>query len=371
MKIKGLILLGFIFSFITIACKTENKKKNVTTSEINSEDIYRWKTYRGVNIGCDIEKEDLEHLSTTEANLVRLSMPVCTLMDLEPPYEMNEKAFQKLDSVLKWSEEFGLHVLIDPHRYPGTKHKWTMLGNDLFFKDFKYHEIVINFWSELAKRYAEKGDVIAGYDLLNEPQIPIDMETNTPEDINLLYQKITDAIRKQDTVHTIVYALPRVHDEEKDTLYGYHKGIDYIKIPNDKNICLETHTYIPVPFTHQNIWEEGEYVPYPTKIDSVIWNRSQLEKEQKELIKFSQQHPNIPILVGEFSSPRWTGEDGLNYLTDVIEIAEKYNWSWAYHAYRENQVWDPEMSISDRNDSIRKPNAPRWKLLKNYFSKNK
>jgi hypothetical protein len=197
------------------------------------------------------------------------------------------------------------------------------------------------------------------------------MEKNTPESINLLYDKLTKAIREKDTVHTIVYALPRVYNQETGVLEGYHKGIDYVEVPNDDNICFETHTYMPVPFTHQNIWEEGDFVEYPSQVDSIFWDRNQLEISQQELIKFSNKHPNIPILVGEFSSPRWTGEDGLEYLTDVIEIAEKNNWSWVYHAYRENQVWDPEMSITDRNDSIRKPNAPRWELLKKYFKKNK
>jgi hypothetical protein len=153
-------------------------------------------------------------------------------------------------------------------------------------------------------------------------------------------------------------------------MLGYHKGISSFQIPEDDNICIETHTYMPVPFTHQNIWEEGEYVSYPTTIDSITWNREYLEKEQKELIEFSQNNPNIPILVGEFSSPRWTGQDGIRYLTDVIEIAEKYDWSWAYHAFREDQVWDPEMSITDRNDSTKIANAPRWELLKTYFEKN-
>ena len=54
----------------------------------------------------------------------------------------------------------------------------------------------------------------------------------------------------------------------------------------------------------------------------------------------------------------------------MIELAEKYGWSWAYHAYRESQVWDAEMSITDRADSVRRADAPRWALLKTYFARN-
>lgn len=365
-----LILIIFISAFF-MSCRFDKNKtlKEEIASAVKSK--HTWKTYRGVNVGCHITEKDVEDLGNSGANLMRLSTPVCTFMQLEAPYNYNETAFQKLDSVLDWGEKYGVDVIIDPHRYPGTMHKWTMLGNDPFFNDFKYHDILIEFWKKLAKQCASRGSVVAGYDLLNEPQVDVDMPLNTPKDLNLLYKKLTKAIREVDTIHTIVYALPRIYNEKTKVMQGYHKGIEIMDIPLDDNICIETHTYMPMPFTHQNIWEEGEYVPYPTTIDGITWDRAYLEKEQKELIAFSQKHPNIPILVGEFSCPRWTGQDGIRYLTDVIEIAEKHNWSWAYHAFRENHVWDPEMNITNRNDSTQIANAPRWELLKTYFKKNK
>ena len=365
-----LIYFRLAFCLIAIGCESNKKaEQNVADAEdIKTE--HKWQTYRGVNVGCDINEKDIEELATSGANLMRYSTPVCTFMDLEAPYDYREEAFQKLDSVLDWAERYKISVLIDPHRYPGTEHKWTMLGSDPFFNDFKYHDILIEFWKKMAILCAKRGEVIAGYDVLNEPEVPFDMKKDTPEDINLLYKKLTMAIRDVDTVHTIVYALPRIYNQKTKTMQGYHKGITVFDIPEDNNICLETHTYMPMPFTHQNIWEEGDYVPYPTKVDNILWNKKQLELDQKELIEFSKKHPEIPILVGEFSSPRWTGQDGLHYLNDVINIAEENHWSWAYHAYRENQVWDPEMNITNRNDSTRIDNAPRWKLLKTCFGKN-
>ena len=331
---------------------------------------YYWQQYRGVNVGCDISEEDVKYLGQSGASLMRLSMPVCTFMELDPPYGYRPEAFATLDSVLNWGERYGVHVLIDPHRYPGTEHPWTMLGSDPFWQDFRWHELLINFWDSLATHCADRGAVVAGYDLLNEPQVDVDMPPGTPADLNLLYQKLTTVIRNKDSLHTIVYALPRVYDREQDITYGYHQGITMLDLPEDDNICLESHTYMPMPFTHQNIWEEGDYVAYPTTVDSITWDAAHLEKVQSELIAFSEEHPNVPILIGEFSSPRWTGQDGLRYLTDVIEIAEKHGWSWTYHAYRESHVWDPEMSITDRTDSVRRPNAPRWELLTNYFERN-
>ncbi|WP_430908187.1 glycoside hydrolase family 5 protein [Maribacter sp. 2-571] len=363
---KNAVFIFLLPVTLLVSCKEPTERP--TEKKVSGP--VAWKTYRGVNIGCNIEEDDVADLAISGANLMRLSMPMCTLMNLEPPYALQQNAFQKLDSVLYWAEKHQLSVLIDPHRYPGTKHQWTMLGNDPFWQDFKWHNILIRFWSELAERYADRGNVIAGYDLLNEPEIPIDLKKGSPRDVGLLYAKLTKAIREKDSVHTIVYALPRVYDSVTKKMMGYHKGINLIEIPQDDNRCIETHTYFPKEFTHQNIWEPGDPIPYPSTLNNVEWNKTQLEREQQQLIEFSKDHPNTPILVGEFSCPRWTGEDGLEYLKDVIDIAEKYGWSWAYHSYREASVWDAEMSITDRNDSLRTTNAPRWKLLKDYFKKN-
>lgn len=335
-----------------------------------SNEKYYWRTYRGVNVGCDITEVDVADLSATGANLMRLSMPVCTFMELEEPYAYRKEAFEVLDSVLNWAEKYDMSVLIDPHRYPGTLHRWTMLGNDPFWKEFKYHDLAIQLWDTLAQIGAKRGSVIAGYDLLNEPEVSPQMVVGSPGDINLLYSKLTKTIRKWDDVHTIVYALPRYYVASENKMYPYHKGIQLMAIPVDDNICLETHTYMPMAFTHQNIWEEGPFIPYPSEIDSIYWNYDMLVKDQVELINFSKANPKVPILVGEFSCPRWTGQDGIRYLRDVIDISEQYGWSWAYHAYRENQVWDPEMPIDNRADSTRVVAAPRMVLLQSYFEKN-
>ncbi len=364
MRYVPLIILSILFT--VYSCGDRHTK-----TEQDTYVQYPWKHFRGVNVGCEIREADVAALSESGANLIRFSTPLCNFMDLEAPHAFRPEAFQKLDSVLEWGETYGISVLIDPHRYPGTKHQWTMLGTDPFWQDFKWHDLLIQFWDSVATRYSHRGAVIAGYDLLNEPEVPFDFQKGSPKDLGLLYQKLTTAIRKKDSTHTIVYALPRIYNRHTKQMQGYHKGIDLIPIPKDANRCIETHTYFPKEFTHQNIWEPGIDIPYPVTLDSVLWDRKQLELEQASLIEFGKNNPKTSILVGEFSAPRWTEEHGMQYLQDVIEIAEKYEWSWAYHAFREASVWDPEMSITDRNDSTRSSQAPRWKLLKNYFKRNR
>ncbi len=362
---RRFLALTLISGLLLFSACTPQQQVAETTAPI----IYPWKQYRGANVQCWATEQDVKNLAASGANLLRFSMPICTLMDMEEPYAFNEDGFSLINNMLNWGEKYGISVLIDPHRYPGTEHKWTMLGSDPFWKEQKYQNLIIDLFDTLAQIGAKRGEVLAGYDLLNEPEIRPNYIKDSTQDINRLYAMLTEAIRKRDSVHTIVYALPRYWVEEEKKMYGYHEGIKYFELPTDNNICLETHTYMPMPFTHQGIWEESPYIAYPGEIEGVYWDSAQLELDQKILIEFSKANPEVPIFVGEFSCPRQTGEDGIQYITDVINIAEKHGWSWAYHAFRENEVWDAEMS-SERKDTVRRESAPRWMLLKSYFAKN-
>jgi hypothetical protein len=247
--------------------------------------------------------------------------------------------------------------------------QWTMLGNDSVWLDFKYHQQIFRLWDTLSKRYSNKGKVIAAYDVLNEPETNASMDTDTPGDINRFYRQVISVIRRNDRKHTISLALPRFVNDGK--MQEYCKGIDLLNMPDDDNLVLQSHSYMPMEFTHQNVWHKGEFVSYPGLINGVEWNIGKLRDEQKELIAFSKRNPKIPILIGEFSCPIWTGDDGIRYLSDLIQIAEENGWSWAYHAYRENQIWNAELSMDNVLDQAR-PNAenPRLQLLINSMKKN-
>jgi hypothetical protein len=43
---------------------------------------------------------------------------------------------------------------------------------DALWRDFRLHGQLIKLWSRIAYRYKDRGRVIAGYDLLNEPSLP-------------------------------------------------------------------------------------------------------------------------------------------------------------------------------------------------------
>lgn len=354
MQLKKLFLNGVLFSSLVLVAFSADSKK------------YYWEKTRGVNVGVHITEQDIIDLTEWGNDHIRLAFPLEPFMELEEPFNFVESTFKNLDRVLDICEKYNIEVVIDPHKFPGTGHQWTMLSNDPFWYDYKWHNKVIAVWEHIAKQCADRGAVIAGYALLNEPAIPHDRKENTPSDLNLLYKKLISAIRKYDKKHTIILSAPRLGTKGgKDR--DYVDGLEYLKLQNDDNLCYEIHMYKPMGFSHQNVWEEGPLVTYPGQIDGEMWNIEKIREHLKPAMEFKEKH-RVPVYVGEFSCPRWTGGPGNQYLKDLIAVYEEYGFSWAYHAYRESHIWDAEMNNFERGDRKRKDNTSRKELLINAFN---
>jgi aryl-phospho-beta-D-glucosidase BglC (GH1 family) len=352
---KLVIVTGFI---LLISC-TEKQPEQI-----------KWETMRGVNIAPKIAEEDFQALKPMGANIARIAFATQPFMELEEPYNFNEDAFKNLDRILDLCEKYEIKLLIDPHRFPGTWHPWTMINNDKFWTDFSWHEKAISIWERIAIQCKDRGDVIAGYDLLNEPAVPKNFVEGSPGDINLLYRKLIAAIRKHDTKHTIMLAGPRYTPADAEEELPYINGLDILEAPVDDNLCYTIHMYDPKSFSHHGVWEESEFIKYPGFIDGEDWNQNKIREHMLRAKNFTEKY-GVPMFIGEFSCPRWTGDYGNQYLKDQIEVYEEYGFSWAYHAFRENQLWDVEMNNYDKNDTIRVETTPRKELLIKAFSLNK
>ena len=67
-----------------------------------------------------------------------------------------------------------------------------------------------------------------------------------------------------------------------------------------------------------------------------------MEAELKPLTDFASEY-KVPVLIGEFSVITWAPvESAIHWFKDVIDIFEKNNFSWCFHAFREWQGWSLE-----------------------------
>jgi len=315
-----------------------------------------------------LTEEDVRSFAAIGGNLLRVVNNSRPLMKKQAPYDLDEENLAQLDRLIGYCEKYKVRVVIDPHTTPGTEQTTTTRPTDAFWSDFRIQENLIRLWDHIAHRYSGRGSVIAGYDLLNEPALPNGGAVGTPADWNLLVRKLVKTIRAADRSHTIIIEPPTIRTAEGRSINRL-SGMSYLEAPPDANVVYSPHMYEPHEFTHQGVQGRPEPVQYPGKIRGTEWNRAAMEAILQPVVDFQRKYA-VPIFMGEFSAPRWRGDDANAYLRDVIDVCESRGWSWAYHAYREWEGWDAERSNTDREDRERRSTTPRLELLKSYFSRN-
>lgn len=247
-----------------------------------------------------ITKKDIDSLAKWGFNSVRLPMhyDLYTLpIEKEKVKGENtwlEQGFKMTDDLLQWCEDNKIYLILDLHAAPGGQ------GNDANISDIdktkpslwesqENQKKTIALWKKLAERYRDQ-EWIAGYDLINEPNINFtgknpngtDEMSNAP--LWKLQKDISDAIREVDKNHIII-------------LEGNGWGNNYNGLPKlwDDNLILSFHKY----------WTTNA----PESIQHIIDMRQKL---------------NVPVWLGE------TGENSNVWFTELNQLLLKNNIGWAY-----------------------------------------
>ncbi len=335
---------------------------------------------RGMTCAPTASRSDLVAFAATGGNVLRPSFAGMPLMQKTPPYSFDQAAFEKLDQLLDWCEELGIYVIIDPHTFPGFSNNFTTFPTDEFWKDYRFHDLAEQFWDYTSTRYRDRGPVIAGYDLLNEPAVPDVRADSGPASWNEVALRLLAAIRANDSEHYVIIE-PAISPKPEGSLwFSYFEAINYLPPPSDRRTVISPHMYVPHAFTMQGIPGNGYPlgVQYPGRVEgqsweglpnTVYWDRHAMDKFMAPALEYSRRH-KVPIYVGEFSAVRWAGDSGNRYLKDCIAFFEAHGWSWSYHSWREYEGWNAEMSNYDMDDLTVYPTTPRLELLKSYFARN-
>ena len=303
--------------------------------------------FRGVNLAFGLVQEELLRLLAEDwnANLVRVCLNFHWnqedfLITESDPYCYKAEDLVKLDHFIDVCERFGLRVIIEPHQFIGYRYfgesGFLDKGDYRLWSDFKFHDHLIRFWKEVARRYADRGEVIYGYDLLNEPH-ELEPEEGTPSDWNLLAKRITDAIREVDTQHAIIV---------ESINYASATAFKELKPTGDPNTIYSFHFYRPFTFTHQGRYGLPTRVSYPGTIGGRFYDKATLREDLQEVLRFKQRY-QVPILVGEFSACAWApSESRRRYLTDLMELFEEYGFDWCVWGH-EAASWSLEHEAVD------------------------
>jgi len=221
--------------------------------------------YRGVmtDLRC-MQERALDILAYDwSANLLRIPLglsghcPTVVPRSQEEPC-CNEEDLAELDWLIEQCRARGIRVILDVHEFPGYYYIDDGLNDHSIWVDPQIQTALIEFWQTLAARYADSGDVIYGYDILNEPN-----EVDTATWLNLA-QRIVDAIRAVDPSHAVIIESINCADPRTFSLL----------VPlDDENVIYSFHFYQPITFTMQRMRPPYVDVDYP----GVLWGKTYVQ----------------------------------------------------------------------------------------------
>ncbi len=305
---------------------------------------------RGANITVGITEEDIAHfVKDWKGNSVRIL--INNMLPDEPPYKPGEEKKKKVYDCIDLCLKYGLYTVFSPSA--------AFRDNDRFFASKQFKAAYLEFWQEVAARYAANPGGIA-YDLMNEPHDSL---------ANLQWsdyaKELTRAIREIDTVHTIVVEPPG---------WGWPYGFDHLEPTGDKNTVYSFHFYGPMDFTHQRnngilkaTEEQCRERVYPGFLQGGHWDKAKIRSSIEKGFNFRDKH-NVTIWCGEFGVARWaTG--AYNWFKDLADILEEEKVGWSYYAYREWYVMDIEMDPKAWMERTSRTETDLVKLVKSYFAR--
>ncbi|MBD3232484.1 MAG: cellulase family glycosylhydrolase [candidate division Zixibacteria bacterium] len=255
-----------------------------------------------------ISEWDIKNMKDMGANVLRAHSYLRFYTLETEPYQYDEGYIKTLDDLIDMAYAQGIYVIITMTGAGQNTHQNTtnQLGNSLWTnKDLRKR--VIAAWRYLAEHFANHPGV-AGYDILNEPR------PGSKEALHSFYEEVVKAIRQVDRNHIIVLSAHYFHGQS-----AFSCGGEF----DDDNILLQIHQYGEAP--RRDI-ENAASVAYPHK--------SLLKQGLQKLYRSWHALQRRPLFVGEFSAVWDSGEDGLRWTEDMIELMNQRGIHWTYFSYK-------------------------------------
>ena len=278
--------------------------------------------------------------------------------------EWLSKGLERFDQAIGWARKHGMRFVLDLHVPPGDRGLAYSRELSMFF-DRRLADHFVETWRMMATRYRGNGDVIFGYDLVNEP---LQDHEALPGCANLELQKrAAEAIRAVDPDTTIIVECGE---------FGNPEGFKDMKPIGLTNVVYSCHMYRPHQYTHQkpptNEASVATLVPYPAP-DRRFDRKKTLPLTKEGLrgylrpVRDFQRKYGARIFIGEFSAPNYApGAD--RYMADCIDIFNEYGWDWAFHVWRENRFWNVEKTFDFKTFGLHSTtNNARYRVLMDGF----
>ena len=211
------------------------------------------------------------------------------------------EGFKLLDRLIDWSRAEGIYVVLDLHAAPGGQTGANIddsAGYPWLYQSPQEQEHLTAIWRRLAAHYRDEPTVL-GYDLLNEPIPHFPKLAPLNSELEPLYKKLSNEIRKVDGHHILF--LGGAQWDGNFSVFGK---------PFDANVVYTFHKYWTAPD------------------ESVL----------RQYIDFRERY-DVPIWLGE------SGENTDEWIDQFVKALEKNNIGWAFWPYKKMEKSSAVVSI--------------------------
>lgn len=188
----------------------------------------------GRHIYRDFRESDIAFLEENGFNFARLFFGFDTLRFPDYPEGgrlVNENELRELDQLIAWGMEHGVHIQISMGFYldENGNCKWEDNSDHMMPENDDQWEIVSDYWTMLARRYAGIPNEFLTFDLCNEVQ---------PEEGEFSYcaeklGEMVSAIRNADSQRVLLYSFPG------------EPHADWMKVTASLGLSVGCHPYYP------------------------------------------------------------------------------------------------------------------------------
>ncbi len=300
--------LAAIFILLNALSFAQTTAHNRNTSLAKGVNLSGWLEPQGAPNPTRFVKDDFYDFAEAGFSTVRMPVRFAQYLDTVAPYHLDTTAlaFALMDSVISWSRELGLHVIIDNH------HGWETLGNS------NYLDIIPRMgamWRQLAQRYQHLNPDSAFFEIINEPSYFLADQPYID-----FTQAMIDTIRQQTTDHTIIVSVPWASSQI---------GFNYITPFADSNLIYTFHFYTPLNFTHQG----ATWTPIPFPVGRPFPENG---NEASVISQFNLANDWVaqyqkPVFLGEFGVIAYADSASrCNWISLIGSMIYSANFSWAY-----------------------------------------
>jgi endoglucanase len=272
-------------------------------------------------------EEDFAWIGELGFNYVRLPMDYRAWAEPGNWSVLRQSVLEEIDQVMRWAEQYQIHVCINFHRAPGYSVTPPAEPKSLWNNDEALF-VCATHWSNFARRYKGIPSRLLSFNLLNEPP------AMDPAVHRAVISRLVEAVRKEDDKRLIVC---------DGTAWGTAPPGELVGL----NTAAATRGYDPLPLTHyQAEWIDGANKwpkpTYPLRVagaggaagGGTMWDRNTAQRT--DIAPWRDLQTRGPgVIVGEFGVYNRTPHDVmLAWMRDQLQLWRDANWGWALWNFR-------------------------------------